>query len=244
MTFSLAARCARTGMFGVAISSSSPAVAARCAYVRAEVGAACTQNITDPRLGPRLLDLMAGGASAREAMAMVVTAEELVAYRQLTAVDNEGGTAAFSGEHTLGVHRVIEAPDAVAAGNLLANLEVPAAMIAAFGFHPEAHLGDRLVAALAAGLAAGGEAGPVRSAGLLVAADVPWPVADLRVDWSEDPIGDLANLWRLWRPQIDAYVTRALDPAAAPSYGVPGDPGGGAAAAAGSHPSTGAADPG
>ena len=225
MTFSLIARCARTGMFGVAISSSSPAVAARCAYVRAEVGAACTQNITDPRLGPALLDLMAGGANAREAMATVVASEDLIAYRQLTAVDEAGGTAAFSGDRTLGVHRVIEAPDAVAAGNLLANDGVPGAMIAAFGFHPEAHLGDRLVAALAAGLAAGGEAGPIRSAGLLLAAHVPWPVADLRVDWSDDPIGELAKLWRLWRPQMDAYVTRAVDPAAAPGYGVPGDPG-------------------
>ena len=224
MTFSLAARCARTGMFGVAISSSSPAVAARCAYVRAEVGAACTQNITDPRLGPRLLDMMAAGASAREALATVVATEEAIAYRQLTVVDDEGGTAAFSGERTLGVHRVIEAPEAVAAGNLLASVEVPAAMVAASGLHPEAHLGDRLVAALAAGLAAGGEAGPVHSAGLLLAAAVPWPVADLRVDWSDDPIGDLARLWRLWRPQMDAYVTRALDPASAPNYGVPGEP--------------------
>ena len=242
MTFSLAARCARTGMFGVAISSSSPAVAARCAYVRAEVGAACTQNITDPRLGPRLLNLMAKGAAAREAMETVVESEELIAFRQLTAVDQVGATAAFSGEHTLGVHSVIEVPDAVAAGNLLASVEVPAAMIAAFGFHPEAHLGDRLVAALTAGLAAGGEAGPVRSTGLLLVAHVPWPVADLRVDWSEDPIGELAKLWRLWRPQMDAYVTRALNPAAAPSYGVPGDLGGRGAASAEAYPPIDAAE--
>ena len=226
MTFSIAGRCARTGTVGIAISSSSPAVAARCAHVRAGVGAACTQNITDPRLGPRLLDLMAGGASAGEAMATVVASEALVAFRQLTAVDADGGTAAYSGERTLGTHAVVEGPDGVAAGNLLAGVEVPAAMVAAFGRDPTAHLGDRLVAALAAGLAAGGEAGPVHSAGLLVAAEVPWPVVDLRVDWVEDPVGDLARLWRLWRPQVDAYVTRALDPAAAPGYGVPGDPGG------------------
>ncbi|PKP74850.1 MAG: DUF1028 domain-containing protein, partial [Alphaproteobacteria bacterium HGW-Alphaproteobacteria-6] len=58
MTFSLVARCAETGMFGVAISSSSPAVAARCAHARAGVGAVASQNVTDPRLGPRILDLM------------------------------------------------------------------------------------------------------------------------------------------------------------------------------------------
>ena len=67
MTFSIAARCARTGMLGLAVSSSSPAVAARCAYARAQVGAVASQNITDPTLGPRLLDLMALGATAPEA---------------------------------------------------------------------------------------------------------------------------------------------------------------------------------
>ncbi len=226
MTFSIAGRCARTGMVGIAISSSSPAVAARCAHVRAGVGAACTQNITDPRLGPRLLDLMASGKSAGEAMAAVVAAEPLIAFRQLTAVDARGGTAAYSGERTLGTHGAVEAPDAVAAGNLLAGVKVPAAMVTAFASDPSAPLGDRLVAALAAGLAAGGEAGPVHSAGLLVAAEVPWPVVDLRVDWADDPVGDLERLWRLWRPQVDDYVTRALNPAAAPGYGVPGDPGG------------------
>lgn len=225
MTFSLAGRCPRTGMVGVVVSSSSPAVAARCAHVRAGVGAVCTQNITDPRLGPRLLDLLAHGATARAAMAAVVAEERWIAYRQLTAVDAAGGTAAFSGAHTLGSHRTEQGQNAVAAGNLLANGEVPAAMLAAFGQAPEQPLGNRLLAALAAGLAAGGEAGPVRSAGLLLAAEVPWPVADLRVDWADDPIGDLARLWRLWRPQLDAYVTRALCPDAAPSYGVPGDPG-------------------
>lgn len=225
MTFSIAARCPRSGSFGVAVSSSSPAVAARCAHVRAGVGAACTQNVTDPRLGPRLLDLLGGGASAEEAMAAVVGEEATIAYRQLTVVDEAGGTAAFSGDGTLGTHAAVEAQDAVAAGNLLAAGAVPAAMVAAFGEYPDAPLGDRLVAALAAGLAVGGEVGPVRSAGLVVAAEVPWPVADLRVDWADDPIGDLARLWRLWRPQLDDYVLRALDPGAAPGYGVPGDPG-------------------
>ena len=72
---------------------------------------------------------------------------------------------------------------------------------------------------------AGGEEGPVHSAGLLIVSDVPWPVTDLRVDWSDDPVAALTALWRLWRPQAAAYRTRALDPAAAPSYGVPGDEG-------------------
>jgi len=86
-------------------------------------------------------------------------------------------------------------------------------------------LGDRLLQAMKAGLAAGGEAGPVRSAGLLLVREVPWPVADLRVDWHEtDPIAALQELWQLYKPQLDAYVARALDPSAAPGFGVPGDP--------------------
>jgi uncharacterized Ntn-hydrolase superfamily protein len=97
------------------------------------------------------------------------------------------------------------------------------AMVRAFEATPGLHLGDRLLAALEAGLGAGGEAGPVRSAGLLLADRVEWPVADLRVDWDDEPIKRLADLWQLWKPQMEAYVTRALHPDAAPVYGVPGE---------------------
>jgi uncharacterized Ntn-hydrolase superfamily protein len=223
MTLSIAGRCARTGQLGVAISSSSPAVAARCAWARAGVGAVCTQNITDPRLGPALLDRMAEGAAAPEAMQAVTAQEPLIAYRQLNAIDSQGRTATWSGDGTLGTYAAAEVPNAVAAGNLLADGEVPRAMIRAFAAGAHDELGDRLMAALAAGLQAGGEEGPVHSAGLLIVSDVTWPLTDLRVDWSTDPVGDLTALWRLWRPQAEAYRIRALDPSAAPSYGVPGD---------------------
>ena len=86
------------------------------------------------------------------------------------------------------------------------------------------HLGDRLLTVMQAALDAGGEEGPVRSAGMKLVRDVPWPVADLRVDWSEGcPIADLKKVWEIYQPQLEDYVTRALDPSAAPSYGVPGD---------------------
>ena len=85
-------------------------------------------------------------------------------------------------------------------------------------------LGGRLLGAMRAGLAAGGEEGPVHSSGLLIVRDVSWPVANLRVDWSDaDPIADLERLWALYEPQLEAYVTRAIDPSAAASFGVPGD---------------------
>jgi uncharacterized Ntn-hydrolase superfamily protein len=224
VTLSLAGRCARTGQFGVVIASSSPAVAARCAYVRSGVGAACTQNITDPRLGPRLLDLLAAGRSAVEAVAEVTMTEPMIAFRQLSVVDVSGVTGAHSGERTLGVHATAQGIDGVAAGNLLKDSGVPAAMIAAFEADPCAELEERLLAGIGAGIAAGGEAGPVHSAGMLVAGEVPWESTNLRVDWSDEPISDLERLWSIWKPQKADYVQRALAPLSAPSYGVPGDP--------------------
>ena len=223
MTFSLLGVDARSGAFGAVISSSSPAVAARCLAVRATVGAAASQNITDPRLGTRLLELLAEGASPQQAIDDVVASAPDVGYRQLAAIDGQGRTAAYSGPHTLGTHACAHATGAVAAGNLLAHTSVPGRMIEAFEASPGAKFGDRLIAALRAGLSAGGEEGPVHSAGLLIADAVEWPVCDLRVDWADDPVEDLAALWRLWEPQSDGYVQRALDPSAAPTFGVPGD---------------------
>lgn len=210
-------------MFGVIVTSSSPAVAARCAQARAGVGAACTQNVTDPSLGHRLLDALATGLDAQKALDRVVAEAPYAEFRQLSVVDINGNTAAYSGERTLGRYRTAQGPNVVAAGNLLADDAVPQAMVDAFAADPEAHLGDRLLAALIAGRAAGGEEGPVHSCGVVVVDKVSWPVTDLRVDWSEDPISDLAEAWAVWKPQAEDYVVRALNPGTAPSYGVPGD---------------------
>ncbi|MDI3403301.1 DUF1028 domain-containing protein [Streptomyces cavernicola] len=223
MTFSLVGRCARTGRFGAVVTSSSPAVAARCAWARAGVGAACTQNVTDPALGPRLLDALSAGATATEALAEVVAGASYAEYRQLTVIDQAGAVASHSGVHTLGTHHTVEATDCLAAGNLLTTPEVPEEMVRAFVADPAADLGDRLLAALSAGEEAGGEEGPVHSCGMVIVDKAPWPVTDLRVDWSDSPMGDLERAWKIWAPQAADYVTRALDPTAAPSYGVPGD---------------------
>lgn len=210
-------------MLGAVVTSSSPAVAARCAWARAGVGAACTQNVTDPSLGGRLLDALQEGLSAGEAIDRVVAEASYPAFRQLTVVDARGDNATHSGDRTLGLHTTARAQDAVAAGNLLVSDKVPRAMVDAFGADPDAHLADRLLAGLRAGEAAGGEEGPVHSCGIVVVDRVSWPVTDLRVDWGDDPIEELVGTWEVWRPQADDYVTRALDPTSAPSYGVPGD---------------------
>jgi uncharacterized Ntn-hydrolase superfamily protein len=212
MTFSLAGRCGRTGAVGAVIASASMAVAARCLAVRAGVGAVCSQSTTDPRLRGALLEAMAGGLSASDALAALVGRTPDIAYRQLAAVDATGGAASYSGELALGEAAEVRAAGAAAAGNLLADPRVPAAMLTAFTDRAGDSLGDRLIAALQAGLAAGGEVSPVRSAGMLIAGSEPWPVTDLRVDWHDDPVGELAALWRLWQPQAEAYIGRALRP--------------------------------
>jgi len=225
MTFSLIGRCAETGMLGVAITTSSICVASRCPWARAGAGAVSTQNVTDPTIGPKVLDLLAGGKSAAEALQAVLTASQYAEYRQVTVIDRRGGTAHHSGSKTLGTNGVAEGKDCVAAGNLLANTDVPKAMAKIFQAHPDLHLAERLICGLEAGIVAGGEKGPVRSAGLLVVDRQIWPLVDLRVDWSEDdPVKGLRDLWDRYRPQMGDYVTRALDPRSAPAYGVPGDP--------------------
>jgi uncharacterized Ntn-hydrolase superfamily protein len=222
MTFSLVARCARTGQVGMVISSSSPAVAARCSHVRAGVGAVASQNVTDPALGPLVLDRLEAGLAAEAALQAVTTGRAHIGYRQLLVVDAAGGVAIHSGTNVLGTWGEARGVDCASGGNLLANKDIPARMVSAFEA-ATGHLGDRLMAALEAGLAAGGEAGPVHSAGMKIADRLSWPLVDLRIDWADDPIAMLRAAWTEYRPQMAAYVQRAEDPTQAPSYGVPGD---------------------
>ncbi|HTW65711.1 MAG TPA: DUF1028 domain-containing protein [Bryobacteraceae bacterium] len=223
MTMSIAARCAETGMLGVAISSSSIAVASRCANVRAGVGATLSQNVTDPNLGHLALDLMAIGKSAQEVVQEFLRDQPYIEWRQLVLLPASGAPAVFSGDRTLGVHAESIGVNCAAAGNLLAAPSVPQEMTRAFE-ESRGGLADRLLQSLRAGLNAGGEAGPLHSAGVLVAGKLSWPIVDLRVDWSDDPIGQLCSLWERYQPQLDAYVLRARLPAGAPAYGVAGDP--------------------
>jgi uncharacterized Ntn-hydrolase superfamily protein len=223
VTFSIVARSATPPMFGAAIASSSPAVAARCAHARAGAGAVATQNITDPALGPRILDRLAQGVSAQAALEAVIAATPFGAYRQLLVIGAHGPPAVFSGARALGLVSTHVGVHAAAAGNLLAHGDVPNAMVQAFEA-ASGHLGARLLDALRAGAARGGEAGPIHSAGLLIVREVSWPIVDLRIDWSDaDPLAQLARVWEIYAPQIDDYVRRAIDPGEAPNFGVPGD---------------------
>lgn len=222
MTFSIIARCNKTGQFGGAISSSSPAVAARCIQAKSGVGVATSQNITDPHLANILLDMIKYDLAPDESIAELVKNTDFIEYRQLTVLNSDEKPAVFSGKFTLGVHSQCIGEHSVGAGNLLANEDVPKAMVDAFE-QSSGSLAERLMQALQAGYAAGGEAGPVHSAGLLVVDKLEWPVINLRVDWSDTPIEDLYQLWKVYEPQVEDYVVRALNPSSSPSYGVPGN---------------------
>ncbi|MGP5394903.1 DUF1028 domain-containing protein [Arthrobacter rhombi] len=221
MTFSILARDAHGG-FGLAVTSSSPCVAARCLHLRHGIGGVASQNITDPRYGKQLLDALAAGNTAERALERLVAADATSSYRQICVIGDSGAPAVHSGEHTLGVNHTAMGQSAVAAGNLLSSQNVVDEVLAAF----EAAAGEletRLLVGLEAGLAAGGEAGDLRSAGLAVVRDVDWNSTDLRVDWHESPITELNELLGIWLPERDNYVVRGIDPSLAPAYGVPGD---------------------
>lgn len=221
MTFSIAATDGK-GRFGIAVSSSSPAVAARCVHLRDGIGAVSSQNITDPRLGGAVLDRMQAGYSAQEALNAVVSESPGVDYRQLVVLDSLGRAAVYSGTHTLGVFSEGQGKNCVSAGNMLAGPAVAQALCDSFE-SASGELEERLLAALQAAVAAGGEAGPVMSAGLSVVSGHGWRDTDLRVDWHENPIAELERLVEVWLPQRQDYVIRGLDPASSAGYGVPGD---------------------
>jgi uncharacterized Ntn-hydrolase superfamily protein len=223
MTFSIAARSADSGLFGIAIASSSPAVAARCAHARSGAGAVATQNITDPALGPRILSNLSRNQDAQSALDSALRTTPFAAFRQVIVLGASGPAAIHSGERALGVVGSAHGLHSAAAGNLLADTDVPSAMVRHFEA-ASGHFAHRLLSALRAALAAGGEAGPIHSAGLLVVREVSWPIIDLRVDWHDDPIAALAGIWDVYEPQVDDYVRRAQDPGAAAAFGVPGNP--------------------
>ncbi|AZD16193.1 DUF1028 domain-containing protein [Pseudomonas chlororaphis] len=223
MTFSIVGRCAETGQLGIAISSSSIAVGARCPWLRSGVGAVSSQNVTLPALGPQVLDGLGDGLAPAQALDQALTRNGYSQYRQVAVVDARGRTAVFSGNHALGINNAVAGEQCVAAGNLLASSAVIERMVEAFE-SSEGCLAARLLSALQAGQDAGGEAGAVHSAALSVVGELVWPIVDLRVDWAEaNPIGELHRLWSAYEPQLQDYLIRALNPTLAPSYGVPGD---------------------
>jgi uncharacterized Ntn-hydrolase superfamily protein len=217
MTYSIAARCPKSGAFGIAITSSSICVASRCAWV-SPLGAVTTQNVTDPALGPAGLGLLRQGLGAGAVLSTLLAGTPEPAWRQVSVIDRYGRYALHSGEQALPVAAMAKGDACLALGNMLASPEVPARMLDAYAKAADANLAERLLRGLEAGLDAGGETGDEHSAGLHVAEIYDWPVVDLRVDWHEEPIAKLRRIWLLYAPQREAYETRARTPSGAPAF--------------------------
>ena len=216
MTFSVVGMCRQTGMFGAAVTTSSIGVGSRCPFAQAGVGAVLTQHRTDPRLGPRGLELLAAGLSASQVMATLVQDNPTIGWRQLAIIDTQGETAYYHGDRISSIHAAAQGNAVCAIGNILRSEDVPQAMVEAFGQDPKAHLAERLLRALEAGLEAGGELKQVKSAALLIVHEQPFPLVDLRVELDPQPLVALRFLWELYRPQLELYVRRAIDPDSVP----------------------------
>jgi uncharacterized Ntn-hydrolase superfamily protein len=212
MTFSLAGRCARTGMLGAVVTTSSIAVGARCSHARTNIGAVLSQYCTDPRLGSVALDLLARGCTAEETKKEIIAATRQREWRQLAIIDRHGGTASFSGARVAGEKDEAHGKDCVAIANIVRSAAVPRAMVRAFEAAHAASLAQRLLHAIRAGEAAGGEFQPVVSAALLVVHRESFPYIDLRVDHNASPIEELARLLSVYEPEADSYIARAIDP--------------------------------
>jgi len=212
MSFSLIGRCPRSGQIGGVAVSSNIAIGARAIHCAAGIGAVITQHRTDPRLGPRGLELLRAGRSAQETIDALTAGTPEVRWRQLAALDAGGGAAFFSGGRTRPEMSEVAAQDAGAVGSNLVNARATPAMLLAFQADPTAPLAERLVCAAEAGLATGGERAPAASAHLLVVERHSFSLIDLRVDWHAAPVGELRALWTRYAPLVHKFVTRAIDP--------------------------------
>lgn len=212
MTFSIAGRCARTGMLGAVVTTSAMAVGSRCAFAEAGVGAVLTQNRTDPRLGPAILDHLKRGEAPDAILRGLEASDPNLKWRQLAVIAADGRASFFNGSKITSIAKGMVGRDCVAVGNILRTTTVVDAMVESFEASFAEPLAERLVRAIEAGHAAGGELRQVKSAGLLVVHRERFPYVDLRVDLSAQPLVELRFLWELYRPEIDAYVVRAIDP--------------------------------
>ncbi|WP_062763284.1 DUF1028 domain-containing protein [Falsirhodobacter sp. alg1] len=217
MTFSIIARCADTGAFGAAITTSDLAVGSRCIRLCHGKGAFLSQHRTDSRLGDLGIARLAGGQDAQAAMAAVVQSSTDIEWRQLGALDSAGGFDVYHGKRMYSIFTHSRGDDCLALGNILANEGVTDAMAAVFAKSTGLPFAERLVRALEAGEQAGGEIlGPLRSAALRVTGEEGIDAYDLRVDISDNAVADLRGLFEAYGDRQDALRRVALNPDAVP----------------------------
>lgn len=217
MTFSLIGRCERTGMFGVAVATSEMAVGSRCIHVAPGVGAIVTQASTNPRLGHLGLNLLRAGHSAPRVLEEIGASDQFLERRQLGCLDVTGLAAARTGalNKPWAGHRVER--NVVVATNLVVDDGVADAMLQVFGASADLPLWERLLRALEAGKAAGGQPNGEVSSGLYVVDREPYAMVDLRVDLHPEPVAELRRLADAYFPLVAYYNLRPRDPNVPPA---------------------------
>ncbi len=203
-------------MLGAVVTTSSMAVGSRCAWAEPNVGAVLTQHRTDPRLGPGILADLKRGARPEAIVHDLEKADPNLKWRQLAVIGADGEGAFFNGAKILSVAKGRVGRSCVAAGNILRTTDVVDAMVETFEANEDQSLTERLVRAIEAGDAAGGELKQLKSAALLVVHQESFPYVDLRVDLNSQPLVELRFLWELYEPTAANYVVRAVDPDRAP----------------------------
>ena len=214
MTFSIIARCERTGMFGIGIATRPMAIGAKCPFLRAVIGGIVVQANGDPRLGPLGLRLLEMGYSADKVLAEIASSDgaENMTWRQMAVVDKDGRTAVHTGSNNEAWAGHVVGKGYVAMGNRLTSERTATAMGEAHEKSNGEELAERLVRALEAGRDAGGQIAGQHSAALLVVNEKSYAWVDLRADEHDEPIGELRRLYGLYIPLIPYYDTRPSNP--------------------------------
>jgi len=213
MTWSIVARDPETGAFGVAVTSKFFAVGALCPFAMSDIGALSTQALINPTFGPRGLRLLGEGVPAADVVRLLLAGDAGRETRQLHALDAAGRGAAHTGADCLGwCGHLLRAGFSVA-GNMLAGPDVIAESAAFYESHPRLPFALRLIGALDAGQAAGGDKRGKQSAALIVYAGEEYPALDMRVDDHPEPLIELRRLHkeaqRHFVPYLKFMPTRA-----------------------------------
>ena len=214
MTFSILAKCERTGMFGMAIATRPIAIGAKCPFVRPHIGGLMVQANGDPRLGALGLKMLEMGYSAAKVLQELAESDgaENIEWRQIMVIDKDGNTAARTGNDNEEWRGHIAKKNFCVAGNRLANEKVAANMAAAFEKSTGEDLAERLLRALEAGRDAGGQVAGQYSSALQVHNHRSYAWVDLRVDEHNEPIAELRRLYHLYIPLIPYYQERPTNP--------------------------------
>ncbi len=207
MTWSIVAKDHETGLFGLAIASRFFAVGALCPWAEGGVGAVCTQAMVNPVLGPRSLALLREGLNAPDVREILIGGNQGRAQRQLHLIDASGRTAAHTGESCIDWCGDLAADGVSVAGNMLAGPQVVAETVAAYEANLKQPIVERLIAAMKAGEAAGGDKRGKQSAALLIQGDEAYPRLSLRIDDHPDPLAELARHYEVAKERFIPFST-------------------------------------